>query len=120
MSLSGLSFVLPHGSGTPKGDRLEMRALKNLLGGNGARLPLSGWKPYTGHMGSASDIGEIILGLRAIEEGVLPPTPCFERSEKEFAGLGFAADERPVEGKVFLSLSHGLGGQSSATVVSAP
>ncbi|MEE9255811.1 MAG: beta-ketoacyl synthase N-terminal-like domain-containing protein [bacterium] len=120
VSLSGLSFILPHGSGTPKGDHLEMRALKNLLGGNGARLPLSGWKPYTGHMGSASDISEIILGLRAIEEGVLPPTPCFERSEKEFAGLDFAADERSVEGKVFLSLSHGLGGQSSATVVSAP
>ena len=67
METSALSFVLPHGSGTKMGDRLEMRAVKDFLGDGADKVPLAAWKPYTGHMGSASDIGEIILGLRALQ-----------------------------------------------------
>ena len=120
METSALSFVLPHGSGTKMGDRLEMRAVKDFLGDGADKVPLAAWKPYTGHMGSASDIGEIILGLRALAEGVLPPTPGFERAEAEFEVLDVVASERPVGGEAFLSLSHGLGGQASATLLSAP
>jgi len=117
---SFLSFILPHGSGTKMGDRLEMRAVKEFLGEDAGKVPLAAWKPYTGHMGSASDIGEIILGLRALADGVLPPTPGFQQAEPEFDVLSVAASERPVGGEAFLSLSHGLGGQASATLLSAP
>ena len=126
-----VSFILPHGSGTKKGDRMEMRALKAFLGNAEAgaaagveveveKVPIAPWKPYTGHMGSASDIGEMILGLRALEEGALPPAPGFERAEKEFQVLDIPTEERGIRGNTFLSLSHGLGGQSSATLLSAP
>ncbi len=115
-----LAFVLPHGSGTPKGDRSELRALRGLLGEAAGAVPLSGLKPYTGHMGAASDVGELILGLRALAEGELPPTPGFERAEREFAGLDILSAARPVAGSAFLSLSHSIGGQTSATVVGAP
>jgi 3-oxoacyl-[acyl-carrier-protein] synthase II len=117
-SPTDLSFVLPHGSGTKKGDRAEMRALKEFL--SGSEVPLAAWKPHTGHMGSASDVGEMILGLKALREGALPPTLGFETAEKEFDNLDIAAEERVIEGDSFLSLSHGLGGQSSATLLSAP
>ncbi len=119
-SPADLSFVLPHGSGTKKGDRAEMRALKDFLSGGGSEVPLAAWKPYTGHMGSASDVGEMILGLRALREGVLPPTLGFEAAENEFENLDIVAEERKIKGDSFLSLSHGLGGQSSATLLSAP
>ncbi|MEE9240423.1 MAG: beta-ketoacyl synthase N-terminal-like domain-containing protein [bacterium] len=115
-----LAFILPHGSGTKKGDHFELRGLKDYLGEDGKQVPLAGWKSYTGHMGSASDVGEMILGLCALEEGVLPPTPGFEQSDREFADLNIAGAECRVGGKAFLSLSHGLGGQSSATLLSAP
>jgi 3-oxoacyl-(acyl-carrier-protein) synthase len=71
-------------------------------------------------MGSASDLGELILGFYALEEGVLPPTPGFEQSDREFNELNIPAAECRIGGKAFLSLSHGLGGQSSATLMSAP
>jgi 3-oxoacyl-(acyl-carrier-protein) synthase len=115
-----LSFILAHGSGTRKGDECELRGLKDYLGENAGRVPLAGWKPYTGHMGSASDLGELILGLYALEEGVLPPTPGFEQSDREFAEMNIPATECRIGGKAFLSLSHGLGGQSSATLMFAP
>lgn len=115
-----LAFILPHGSGTRKGDLSELRGLKEYLGEIGKGIPLAGWKPYTGHMGSASDIGELILGLCALDEDVLPPTPGFERSDREFTELNIPSAECRVGGRAFLSLSHGLGGQSSATLISAP
>ncbi|MEE9276724.1 MAG: beta-ketoacyl synthase N-terminal-like domain-containing protein [bacterium] len=115
-----LAFVLPHGSGTRKGDRSELRALRGLLGEAAGAVPLSGLKPYTGHMGAAGDVGELILGLRALAEGELPPTPGFERAEREFAGMDIPSAARAVAGSAFLSLSHSIGGQTSATVVGAP
>jgi 3-oxoacyl-(acyl-carrier-protein) synthase len=120
ISPADLAFILPHGSGTKKGDQLELRGLMSYLGEDGNQIPIAGWKPYTGHMGSASDIGEMILGFRALTEGALPPTPGFERAEREFGGLNIRSEECPVQGEAFLSLSNGLGGQSSATLLSAP
>lgn len=115
-----LAFILPHGSGTPRGDAGELAALLEYGNGTMARPPLAGWKPYAGHMGSASDLGEIVLGLRALKEGRLPPTPGFERPDDAFAALHIPGEECPLSGGAFLSLSHSIGGQSSATVVAAP
>ncbi len=114
-----LAFVLLHGSGTPRGDAGELSALLEYRDKAETLCPLAGWKPYTGHMGSASDLGEIILGLSALREGRLPPTPGLERKDDAFAALCIPDEECSVVGSAFLSLSHGIGGQSSATVVVA-
>ena len=115
-----MAFVLPHGSGTPGGDAAELAALKSFFEAEGASLPLSGLKPYTGHMGAASDLGEILFGLKALEEGSLPPTPGFERADPGLEGLDIPSAPRSVKGAAFLSLSLGLGGQASALVVALP
>jgi len=120
LSPGELAFVLPHGSGTPRGDRGELRALGALFREAKESAPLAGLKPYTGHMGAASDLGELVFGLRALGEGLLPPTPGFERAEEEFGGMDIPSAPRPVRGRAFLSLSLGLGGQSSATLLGAP
>ena len=115
-----LAFILPHGSATPQGDAGELSAL--LEYGDKAKnlVPLAGWKPYTGHMGSASDLAEIVLGLCAMKDGRLPPTPGFEEKDDAFEVLHIPTEECAVSGSAFLSLSHGIGGQSSATIVAAP
>ena len=120
LPVKDLAFILPHGSGTRQGDRAELGALQDLFRKEGASSPLSGLKPYTGHMGAASDLGELLFGLRALADGVLPPTPGFERADREFEGMDIPAAPRSVQGAAFLSLSLGLGGQASATLVGAP
>ncbi|MDA1000726.1 MAG: beta-ketoacyl synthase N-terminal-like domain-containing protein [bacterium] len=112
-----LAFVISHGSGTRKGDRNELRALSRLLGEKAGDVPLTALKPYTGHMGAGSDVAELAAGLRAAREGMLPGTPGFEKAESEFAHLSISAEARPVRGGVFLSTSHGISGQASATVL---
>ena len=115
-----LAFILPHGSATPQGDAGELSALLELSDKVADSLPLAGWKPYTGHMGSASDLTEIVLGLCALKDGRLPPTPGFAQRDEAFEILHIPTEECTVAGAAFLSLSNGIGGQSSATVVAAP
>ncbi len=114
-----LAFVLPHGSGTPRGDAGELSALLVLQEKAEDAIPIAGWKPYTGHMGSASDLGEIVLGLSALKDGRLPPTPGLDGKDDAFGPLHIPVEECAVAGGAFLSLSHGIGGQSSAIVVAA-
>ncbi len=115
-----LAFILPHGSATPQGDAGELSALLSCCGEAKGAIPLAGWKPYTGHMGSASDLSEMILGLSALKDGRLPPTPGLEQKDDAFEALHIPTEECAVAGAAFLSLSHGIGGQSSATIVTAP
>ena len=114
-----LAFILGHGSGTQKGDRSELRSVLELMEAESVRIPVCGLKAYTGHMGAASDIAEVILGIKGAGSGIAPATLHFERAEKEFAHLAIAETHQPANGNCFLSVSYGLGGQSSAIIVSA-
>ena len=117
---SDLGFVCAHGSGTRKGDRSELASLAVLLGGDAADVPVCALKPYTGHMGAASDVAEVAFGIMAASGGVVPATAHFVASEPPFAGLRIAASLQPCSRPLFLTASYGVGGQASALVVSVP
>ena len=114
---AGLGFVCPHGSGTRKGDRSEGVALSELLAGT--TVPVCALKPYTGHLGAASDVGEVVLGLSAAVHGVVPATLHFTAAEPAYAALALAATPQPCAVPLFLSISCGLAGQAAAVVVEA-
>ena len=115
-----LGFVCPHGSGTVKGDRAELRAIRDLLGDAAAGVPVAGLKPHTGHMGAASDLAEAALGVLALGAGSVPATPHFESGESEFAALRIAASPQPLGVPRFLTVSYGIGGQASGAVIALP
>ena len=80
-------------------------------------MPLCGMKPYTGHMGAASDIAEIILGIHALKNNIIPATLNFKETEKEFSGFKIFQTHQRCTKNQFLSASFGLGGQSSSVIV---
>lgn len=112
-----LAFLCPHGSATRTGDRSELESLAEILYGTASAVPVCALKPYTGHMGAASDICEVILGVRAIAEGIVPGTPNFSRTEPEFENLRISASVQKANGSSFLSVSYGILGQSSSVLV---
>jgi 3-oxoacyl-[acyl-carrier-protein] synthase II len=114
-----IAFVSPHGIGTQEGDRVELSAIAELLGDNRAVIPISAMKPYTGHMGAASDIAEIALALIGLENGLAPATPNFRTADAEFEDIDIVAQHRRITARYAVSISQGFGGQSLATVVSA-
>jgi len=112
-----LAFICPHGSGTKKGDRSELESIAEILGGRRSEVPVCALKPYTGHMGAASDLGEIVLGVCAVADGIVPGTPNFSRAESGFEDLMISASTQRTSGTSFLSVSYGIIGQSSTVLV---
>lgn len=118
-SVSDLAFITPHGSGTQKGDASELQSLAKVFEETGTQVPVCGMKSYTGHLGAASDIAEVVLGLLAVKEGLAPATLNFRESEAAYAGLMLSGKHQSSRKQQFLSTSYGVGGQSSSVVVEA-
>lgn len=112
-----LGFICPHGSGTRKGDRSELHSISDVLGADGKKVPVCALKPYTGHMAAASDICEIILGIKAIDDRVVPATLNFTRTEAEFEDMSISGSIQKAPGDSFLSVSYGIIGEASCFVV---
>ena len=70
-----LVYVNAHGTGTHLNDAIETMALKKAFGEELARkLLISSTKSMTGHMLGAAGAVEAIVSLKALEDGVVPPT----------------------------------------------
>ncbi len=112
-----LAFICPHGSGTRKGDRSELQSIAEVLGKSRGSVPVCALKPYTGHMGAASDLAEVIIGIKALSKGLVPGTLNFARVEPGFEELKISASTQQATGMSFISVSYGIFGQSSSVLV---
>lgn len=112
-----LAFICPHGSATLRGDRSELRAIMSLPAASRSQIPVCGIKGYTAHLGAASDIAEIILGITAIGSGLVPATLNFGEAEEEFSELNISSSHQEHGKLHFLSVSYGLGGQSCSVLI---
>lgn len=117
MDPGDVGFICPHASGTRKGDRSELNSISEILGPQKNGVPVCALKPYTGHMGAASDICEVILGIRAINDGIVPGTLNFSKAEAAFEDMAISSSVTKTAGNSFLSISYGIIGQSSCILV---
>jgi len=115
--LRDLAFLSPHGSGSQKGDQSELRSVKEIWGVLSHEIPISGMKAYTGHLGAASDLAELIFSIRSIEEGMVPGTLNFSKTDTEFEDLQITGVHQECSRDHFLSVSYGIGGQSSSVIM---
>lgn len=115
-TINDIGFIVAHGSGTRKGDRSELRSIIDVLNDN-LTIPLCGLKPCTGHMGASSDIAEVVLGLLSARNKSVPGTLNFHAAEEEFASLRISSAPQQCHNNTFLSISYGVGGQSSTVIV---
>lgn len=112
-----LAFICPHGSATRKGDRSELNSMAQIMGNSIKDVPVCALKAYTGHMGAASDLCEVILGIAAINESIVPGTLNFSQTEAAFEAMRISASPREARGGCFLSVSYGIIGQCSSVLV---
>lgn len=69
-----IDYVNAHGTSTLLNDVYETDAIKEVFGGYSGKLSVSSTKSMTGHMLGAAGGVEAIFSVKAIQEGIVPPT----------------------------------------------
>jgi 3-oxoacyl-[acyl-carrier-protein] synthase II len=112
-----VGYVNAHGTSTPQGDLAETRAIKEVFGKHAYSLAVSSTKSVTGHCFGAAGAIEAMMCVRAVHEGMLPPTMNYEHPDPD-CDLDYVPNEsRRVEVDVALSNAMGLGGHNGCVLV---
>ncbi|HEY3578201.1 MAG TPA: beta-ketoacyl-ACP synthase II [Gaiellaceae bacterium] len=112
-----VGYINAHGTATPLGDAAETRAIKEVFGDHAYRLAVSSTKSVTGHCFGAAGAIEAMMCVRAVRDGVLPPTMNYVHPDPE-CDLDYVPNEaRRAQVDVALSNAMGLGGHNGCVLV---
>jgi 3-oxoacyl-[acyl-carrier-protein] synthase II len=117
LNTTDIKYINAHGTSTPLGDKAEVLAVKSLFGAHAANIAMSSTKGVTGHtLGGAGAI-ETVAAVKAIVEGVLPPTINLENPDEGF-DLNFVANvAQEVKFDYAINNSFGFGGHNTSMVL---
>ena len=114
-----IDYINAHGTSTPVGDEIELRAVERLFGDAADDLVMSSTKSATGHLLGAAGAIEAIFSIKAIRDGICPPTLNLDNPSVE-TPINLApksAVKRSV--RAALSNSFGFGGTNASVIFRA-
>jgi 3-oxoacyl-[acyl-carrier-protein] synthase II len=116
ISAGDVDYINAHGTSTPLGDEIELRAVERLVGNAAARVAMSSTKSSIGHLLGAAGAVEAIFCLLAMRDGMSPPTINLDNPSVTTAIdlVPHKARKRPIN--VALSNSFGFGGTNASLV----
>jgi 3-oxoacyl-[acyl-carrier-protein] synthase II len=119
MSPSDIDYINAHGTSTPLGDEIELRAVERLFGNAAAGMSMSSTKSSIGHLLGAAGAVEAIFSMLAIRDQIVPPTINLDNPavETSIDLVPHKAKKRHVA--AVLSNSFGFGGTNASLVLSA-
>lgn len=113
-----IGYINAHGTSTPAGDGLEVKAIKNVFNSHIKSLHVSSTKSMMGHgLGAAGSI-ETAFCLMALQDQTLPPTINLDQPSED-CDLNFVphkAIKKPISH--VLNNSFGFGGTNSCLILS--
>jgi 3-oxoacyl-[acyl-carrier-protein] synthase II len=108
-----VDYINAHGTSTPFNDRVETIGIKEALGVEAKRIPVSSTKSQVGHLLGAAGAVEAAATLLTIRNAVIPATINLESPDPE-CDLDYVPKEpREVKVRFALSNSFGFGGQNA-------
>ena len=112
-----VGYINAHGTATVMNDAAETTSIKYAFGEDAYNIPISSTKSMTGHMMGATGALEAIFLVRAIREGILPPTIHYETPDPacDLDYIPNKAREKHV--RVAVSNAFGFGGHNAVLVV---
>jgi 3-oxoacyl-[acyl-carrier-protein] synthase II len=119
LAASDIDYVNAHGTSTPLGDEIELRAVERLFGNAAAKMSMSSTKSATGHLLGAAGAVEAIFSILAMRDQIVPPTLNLDNPSvaTELDLVPHTAKKRDV--KAVLSNSFGFGGTNASVIFTA-
>jgi 3-oxoacyl-[acyl-carrier-protein] synthase II len=116
IAASDINYINAHGTSTPLGDEIELKAVERLVGNAAANIAMSSTKSSIGHLLGAAGAVEAIFCLLALRDGVVPPTLNLDNPSvaTPIDLVPHTARKRPVE--IVLSNSFGFGGTNASLI----
>lgn len=113
---SDIDYINAHGTSTPLGDEIELRAVERILG-KATNASMSSTKSSVGHLLGAAGAVEAIFTALAIRDQVAPPTLNLDNPSVETMLDLVPHKARQREINVALSNSFGFGGTNASLVL---
>jgi len=111
-----VGYINAHGTSTVLGDEAETKAIKSVFREHAYKLSISSTKSQLGHLLGASGGVELVLLMKALNEGVIPPTINYQTPDPE-CDLDYTPNEaRSRRFSVAMSNSFGFGGHNGALI----
>ncbi|MEM8751425.1 MAG: beta-ketoacyl-ACP synthase II [Pseudomonadota bacterium] len=111
-----IHYVNAHGTSTPLGDEIELKAVAKLLGAAAEGVTMSSTKSAIGHLLGAAGAVEAIFCLLAMRDGVAPPT--LNLDDPSVDTKIDLAPRKAVERKIDVALSNSFGfGGTNASLI---
>ncbi len=121
LEASDVDYLNPHATSTPVGDESEMKAVKTFFGDHASKMFVSATKSATGHLLGGAGAIEAIISIKALHEGVIPPTINTTNIDSSIpSGINIITGskvEAPI--KVAMSNTFGFGGHNATAVFKA-
>jgi len=115
---SEIDYINAHGTSTPLGDMIELKAIGRLLGDNVSKVSISSTKSATGHLLGAAGAIEAIFSILSIVNQIVPPTNNLINPDERSVGFDLVpinAKERTIRN--VLSNSFGFGGTNASLLL---
>jgi 3-oxoacyl-[acyl-carrier-protein] synthase II len=111
-----IQYVNAHGTSTPKGDEIELRAVERLFGGAAKTMAMSSTKSSIGHLLGAAGAVEAIFSILAMRDGIAPPTINLDNPSVETPIDLVPHEAKKMEINAALSNSFGFGGTNASLI----
>jgi 3-oxoacyl-[acyl-carrier-protein] synthase II len=111
-----IDYINAHGTSTPPGDAIELRAVERLMGNAAGDLTMSSTKSSIGHLLGAAGAVEAIFSVLAMRDQIAPPTLNLDNPSVETAIDLVPHQAKPTKIDVVLSNSFGFGGTNASLI----
>jgi 3-oxoacyl-[acyl-carrier-protein] synthase II len=112
-----IGYINAHGTSTPLGDKAETQAIKRVFGEHAKKVSISSTKSQLGHSLGASGGIEMVVTVRALVQGTIPPTINLTNPDPD-CDLDYTPNTaRERRFSFAMSNSFGFGGHNASVVV---
>ncbi|RYG64254.1 beta-ketoacyl-ACP synthase II, partial [bacterium] len=113
---SEIDYVNAHGTSTPLGDEIELRAVTRMLGDAASGVAMSSTKSSIGHLLGAAGSVEAIFCLLAMRDNIAPPTINLDNPSVE--SVVNLVPHKPIKKQIDIALSNSFGfGGTNASLI---